>query len=124
MYSSNVCERRAETQLVRNSTSPRLDLHGAFGYLLEGVGILHGYFDSYFGRFLNFTAHQEFIQDEISLLKVENDVQLTHLAQTQSHKNTLVCSITEIRLSVTSSLLSREYTGGDAAKIIKTNNEI
>lgn len=74
-------------QLVRNSTSPRLDLHGAFRYLLEAVGILHGYFHSYFGRFLNFAAHQEFVQDEISLLKVENDVQLAHLTQTQSHKN-------------------------------------
>lgn len=88
MYSSYVCEQRAETQLVRHSTSLRLDLHNAFRYLLEGVAILHGYFHSYFGRFLNFSAHQEFIQDEISLLKVENDVQLTHLKQT--HKTTFV----------------------------------
>lgn len=85
MYSSKVCERRAKKQLVRNSTSPQLDLHGAFSYLLEDVGLLHGYFHSYFGRFLNFSAHQEFVQDEIRLLKVENDVQLTHL--TQTHKN-------------------------------------
>lgn len=99
----------AETQLVRNRTSPWLDLHCALRYLLEAVGILHGYFHHHFGRFLNFSAHQEFVQDEISLLKVENDVQLTHLAQTQTHKNNIFARVTEMRLSFTSFPLSWEY---------------
>lgn len=97
----------AETQLVRNRTNPWLDLHCAFRYLLEGVGILHGYFHGHFGCFLNFSGHQEFVQDEISLLKVENDVQLTHLAQTQTHKTTfLLCYRNEALIYILSTFFS------------------
>ena len=48
-------------------------------YLLECVGLLHSYSHRYFGCFLDLSSHQEFIQEEVSLLKVENDVQLAHL---------------------------------------------
>lgn len=65
---------------MSNKESPRL-LNSALKYLLERVSLLNRYSHGYFGRFLNFSSHQEFVQDEVSLLEVEDDVQLTYLKQ-------------------------------------------
>lgn len=63
---------------MSNKESP---LNSALKYLLERVSLLNRCSHGYFGRRLNFSSHQEFVQDEVSLLEVEDDVQLTHLKQ-------------------------------------------
>ena len=85
MYSSIVCDQSRDFYQknmfhMSNKESPRL-LNSAMKYLLERVSLLNRCSHSYFGRLLNFSSHQEFIQDEVSLLEVEDDVQLTHLKQ-------------------------------------------
>lgn len=48
-------------------------------YLLQQVSLLNGLQYILLGRLLSFPAQQEFIQNEVSFLKVENNVQLTNL---------------------------------------------
>lgn len=48
-------------------------------YLLQQVGLLDGLQHVLLGRLLGLPAQQELVQDEVGLLKVEDDVQLTHL---------------------------------------------
>lgn len=48
-------------------------------HLLQQVSLLNGLQDAFLGGVLDFPPHHEFIQDEISLLEVEDDVQLTDL---------------------------------------------
>lgn len=66
---------------MSNRTSPRVRPLSDLKYLLQGVKLLHGYAHGYFGCLLNFSSDQKFVQDVISLLKVENNVQFTHLKQ-------------------------------------------
>ena len=48
-------------------------------YLLQQVGLLYGLQHVLLGRLLGLSAQQELIQDEVGLLKVKDDIQLTHL---------------------------------------------
>lgn len=48
-------------------------------YLLEQVCLLNSLQHTLLGGVLDITPHQELIQDEVGLLKVEDDVQLAHL---------------------------------------------
>lgn len=57
----------------------------AVSYLLQQVSLFDGLQDTLLGRILNLSSHQELVQDEVGLFKVEDDVQLTHLhGQTSS----------------------------------------
>lgn len=47
--------------------------------LLEKVLSCDGFQDILLGRLLDLTTEHELVQHEVGLLKVENDVQLTHL---------------------------------------------
>lgn len=85
MYSSIVCDQsrdfyKKNTFHMSNKESPH-PLNSALKYLLERVSLLNRCSHGYFGCLLNFSSHQEFVQDEVSLLEVEDDVQLTHLRQ-------------------------------------------
>lgn len=51
-------------------------------YLLQQVGLLDGLQHTLFGSVLDITPHEKLIQDEVGLLKVEDDVQLAHLGGT------------------------------------------
>lgn len=80
MYSSIVCGQNRDTETRFQQFSQKRSPHNpALKYLLQRVGLLHRHGHGYFGGFLNFSSHQELVQDEVSLLKVKNDVQLTHL---------------------------------------------
>lgn len=48
-------------------------------YLLQQVGLLDGLQHVLLGRLLGLSAQQELIQDEVCLLKVEDNIQLAHL---------------------------------------------
>lgn len=56
-----------------------------WAYLLQQVSLLDGLQHIFLGCFLGLSAQQELIQDEVSLLKVEDDIQLAHL---RVHKTT------------------------------------
>ena len=51
--------------------------------LLQQVRLLDGLQDVLLGRLLSFPAQQELVQDEVSLLEVKNNVQLTNLMCTK-----------------------------------------
>lgn len=59
-------------------------------YLLNHVLIVDGFQDALFTRLLNFTTEYEFVEDEVGLLEIEDDVQFTHLREASS-------SIAELR---------------------------
>lgn len=48
-------------------------------YLLQQVGLLNSLQHTLFRGVLDITPHQKLIQDEVGLLKVKDDVQLTYL---------------------------------------------
>lgn len=48
-------------------------------HLLQHVGGFDGAIHHLFGRLLDLPPHQELVQDEVSLLEVKDDIQLTHL---------------------------------------------
>jgi len=70
-----------------NETECRYDL---VSHLLQHIWRLYRPRNRLFRRLLDLSAHQKLIQDEISLLKVKDNVQLTHLqdkiAQTEIGK--------------------------------------
>ena len=45
--------------------------------VLCGYGLQH----VLFGRLLDLTAHEQFVEDEVGLFKVENDIQLANLEE-------------------------------------------
>lgn len=78
--------------IVRDRITHRL-LNNAFGlshsfnhlllrnsqYLLQQVCLLNGLQHILLGRLLGLSTQQELIQDKVGLLKVEDNIQLTHL---------------------------------------------
>ena len=54
-------------------------------HLLQLVGLLDGLQNTLLGRLLGLSAQQELVQDEVGLLKVKYDVQLTHLSRTKTN---------------------------------------
>lgn len=48
-------------------------------YLLQQVSLLNSLQHTLLGSVLDIAPHQKLIQDEVGLLKVKDDVQLTHL---------------------------------------------
>ena len=53
-------------------------------HLLQLVSLLDGLQDALLGRLLCLSAQQELVQNEVGLLKVKDDVQLTHLVRTKT----------------------------------------
>lgn len=60
------------------------------------------------GRLLDLTAHQQLVQNEVGLFKVEDYVQLTHLEKTQARRQQVGLLITTTTTTYTSKVLVQQ----------------
>lgn len=69
-------KKKTDTRILDNNFALILAGHT---YLLQEIRLLDGFQHVLLGGLLRLAAQQELIQDKISLLKIKDDIQLTHL---------------------------------------------